>query len=153
MLLEFATMNPQLGLGVRQGPGTSLRRRHLRCKLWTSNLFRLFLSDQLSHRSPTLAQSRRRDNPPRTRAKPVLPDTVPSLISSSEAVADPEQGADQAAEEADEEGTEEEADLPATGQGCYSFQMSLLQKRRKLSRSGVWPINRGWARDLRRRGA
>ena len=62
-------------------------------------------------------------------AKPVLPDTVPSPISSSEAAADPAEGADQAAEEADEEGTEEEeAYLPATGQGCYSFQMSLLQR-------------------------
>ena len=61
-------------------------------------------------------------------AKPVLPDNVPSPISSSEAVADPVQGADQAADDADEEETEEETYLPATGQGCYSFQMSLLQR-------------------------
>ena len=49
-------------------------------------------------------------------------------ISCSEAVADPAQGADQSAEDADEEETEEEVYLPATGQGCYSLQISLLQR-------------------------
>ena len=39
---------------------------------------------------------------------------MPSPISSSEAVVDPEQGADQAAEKGDEEEAEEEAHLRAT---------------------------------------
>ena len=37
-------------------------------------------------------------------------------------------GADKEAEEAEEEETEEETYLPATGQGCYSFHRSLLQR-------------------------
>ena len=61
-------------------------------------------------------------------AKPVLPDNVPSPISCSEVAVDPAQGTDQAAEDTDEEETEEEAYLPATGQGCYFFQISLLQR-------------------------
>ena len=59
-------------------------------------------------------------------AKPVLPDNGPSPVSSSDAIADPLLSADKEAEEADEEEAEEETYLPATGQGCYSFQMSLL---------------------------
>ena len=61
-------------------------------------------------------------------AKPVLPDNVPSPVSSSDAIADPLLGADKEAEEAEEEEAEEETYLPATGQGCYSFHMSLLQR-------------------------
>ena len=61
-------------------------------------------------------------------AKPVLPDNVPSPVSSSDAITDPLLGADKEAEEAEEEEAEEETYLPATGQGCYSFQMSLLQR-------------------------
>ena len=61
-------------------------------------------------------------------AQPVLPDNVPSPITSSEAVITPLQGADQDAEDAEKEETEEETHLPAAEQGCYSFQMSLLQR-------------------------
>ena len=61
-------------------------------------------------------------------AKPVLPDNVPSPVSSSDAIADPALGADKEAEEAEEEEAEEETYLPATGQGCYSFHRSLLQR-------------------------
>ena len=61
-------------------------------------------------------------------AKPVLPDSVPSPASCSDTIADPTVGADKEAEEAEEEETEEETYLPATGQGCYSFHRSLLQR-------------------------
>ena len=61
-------------------------------------------------------------------AREVLPDNVPSPFSSSEAVAHPKQGTDQTDGDADEEEAEEETYVPATGQGCYSFEMSLLQR-------------------------
>ena len=61
-------------------------------------------------------------------AKPVLPDNVPSPASSSDAIAGPLQGANIEAEDADEEEAEEETYLTATGQGCYSFHISLLQR-------------------------
>ena len=63
-----------------------------------------------------------------TLAEPVLPDNVPSPVSSNDVIADPLLGADKEAEEAEEEEAEEETYLPATGQGCYSFHMSLLQR-------------------------
>ena len=63
-----------------------------------------------------------------TLAKPVLPDNAPSPASSSDAIVGPLQGADKEAEDADEEEAEEETYLTATGQGCYSFQISLLQR-------------------------
>ena len=88
-------------------------------------------------RSPTVAQSGRRDNSPRKRA----PRSSSANVSQAgppgqcakpdlqqEAVVDPLQGANQETEDADEEETEEETYLPATRQGCYSFQMSLLQR-------------------------
>ena len=61
-------------------------------------------------------------------AREVLPDNGPSPVSSSEAVEHPEQGADQPEADADDEEAEEETYVPATGQGCYSFEMSLLQR-------------------------
>ena len=48
-------------------------------------------------------------------AKPVLPDNVPSPISSSDAVVHPSQGTVQEAEEANEEEAEDKHYLPATG--------------------------------------
>ena len=53
---------------------------------------------------------------------------MPSPVSNSEAVELPEQGTDQTDEDADDEEAEEETYVPATGQGCYSFEMSLLQR-------------------------
>ena len=61
-------------------------------------------------------------------AREVLPDNGPSPVSSSEAVEHPEQGADQPEADADDEEAEEETYVLATGQGCCSFEMSLLQR-------------------------
>ena len=66
-------------------------------------------------------------------AKPVLAreipsDKGPSPGSSSEAVEHPEKGVDRSEADADEDEAEEETYIPATGQGCYSFEMSLLQR-------------------------
>ena len=55
-------------------------------------------------------------------------DKGPSPKSSNENAERPDKRADRAEAEADEEETEEESYVPATGQGCYSFEMSLLQR-------------------------
>ena len=52
----------------------------------------------------------------------------PSPRSSSEATERPGKRSDRAEAEAEEEEAEEENYVPATGQGCYSFEMSLLQR-------------------------
>ena len=55
-------------------------------------------------------------------------DKGPSPKSSNENAERPDKRADRAEAEADEEETEEESYVPATGQGCYSFELSLLQR-------------------------
>ena len=55
-------------------------------------------------------------------------DKGPSPKSSNENAERRDKRAERAEAEADEEETEEESYVPATGQGCYSFEMSLLQR-------------------------
>ena len=64
----------------------------------------------------------------RVPAREIPLDKGPSPRSSSEATECPDTRADRAEADADEEETEEESYVPATGQGCYSFEMSLLQR-------------------------
>ena len=52
----------------------------------------------------------------------------PSPRSSSKATERFGERSDRAEAEAEEEEAEEENHVPATGQGCYSFKMSLLQR-------------------------
>ena len=60
------------------------------------------------------------------KADPV--DKGPSPRSSGDATERPDARTDRAEANADEETAEEESCVPATGQGCFSFEMSLLQR-------------------------
>ena len=64
----------------------------------------------------------------RAPAKESPSDKGPSPKSSSDATERPDTRANRAEADADEEAAEEESYVPATGQGCYSFEMSLLQR-------------------------
>ena len=55
-------------------------------------------------------------------------DKGPSPRSSGNATKSPDARTESAEETADEEAAEEESYVPATGQGCFSFEMSLLQR-------------------------
>ena len=55
-------------------------------------------------------------------------DKGPSPRSSGNATKSPDARTDRAEENADEETTEEGRYVPATGEGCFSFEMSLLQR-------------------------
>ena len=61
-------------------------------------------------------------------AREIPSDKGPCPRSSSEATERPDKGADRSEADADEDEAEEETYVPATGQGCYSFEMSLLQR-------------------------
>ena len=66
--------------------------------------------------------------PRRGPARETPVDKGPSPRSSGDATKSPDARTDRAEENADEETTEEESYVPATGQGCFSFDMSLLQR-------------------------
>ena len=55
-------------------------------------------------------------------------DKGPSTRSSGKGTKSPDARTEGAEETADEETAEEESYVPATGQGCFSFEMSLLQR-------------------------
>ena len=55
--------------------------------------------------------------------------------SSSEATERPGERSDRAEAEAEEEEAEEENCVPATGQGCYSFETSLLQRAAQICKA------------------
>ena len=65
---------------------------------------------------------------PRTTARATTLDKGPSPKSSSDATKSPTERANRTEANAEEEVAEEESYVPATGQGCYSFEMSLLQR-------------------------
>ena len=66
--------------------------------------------------------------PRRSPARETPVDKGPSPRSSGNATKSPGARTDRAEENTDEETTEEESYVPATGQGCFSFEMSLLQR-------------------------
>ena len=66
--------------------------------------------------------------PRRGSARETPVDKGPSPRSSGDATERPGARTDRAEANADEETTEEESYVPATGQGCFSFEMSLLQR-------------------------
>ena len=66
--------------------------------------------------------------PRRGSARETLVDKGPSPRSSGDATERPSARTDRAEANAEEETTEEESYVPATGQGCFSFEMSLLQR-------------------------
>ena len=74
-------------------------------------------------------------------------DKGPSPRSSGNAPKSPDARTDCADETADEETTEEESYVPATGQGCFSFEMSLLQRAAQTLRSARWLTTLRRSRD------
>ena len=58
-------------------------------------------------------------------------DKGPSSRSSGNDTKSPDARTEGAEETADEETAEEESYVPATGQGCFSFEMNLLQRAKE----------------------
>ena len=66
--------------------------------------------------------------PRRGTAREIPDNEGPSPMSSGDATTCPDARTDRAEDNAEEETTEEESYVPATGEGCFSFEMSLLQR-------------------------